>query len=554
MNGTAWRELEEESLAMIRIAAPFEFDRANLYLCDTGRMSGTDAACKTMYGMTGPDYDALVEPFVEWRGRGHAVIFSRRAIEEDGRGEPGAVRMLLLSLLVHEWSHVLREGYPAALKKPRQMLVDADMVSFARSSVIDDIKREKRGAPAANRRVAKGIADLELRHHDAAWVRTCCHVKHRIEARLGELLPLSQIVHRSYGPQACFYGHALGDEQTRCAAWPIEAILALPLPDAFAETWGRAVKDCHAIEEGKFMDAQMQAEAARVLHEANQSRRIGNPVAGGMVPSPALPEPTPTIEVDMSALSSWFTKVGEAFSRKKHTIAQDFAALVRDVANGKTPRPEDAERVLDAAHKTPAQLQEAVERILRRREQRRTMDAAIALPPKRAEIADKVAEVEGKFSKAIQEHDARTWELACAEREIDTAQKAADNAKIELERSADPERLAALKEAELPRGQIQTALRLAQIKLREAQEAVKFYSPTVRAAQQHYREGNTEGKTDAWKGLGFPDIDAFNVAIGNLTPAERELAALPADIERLTRELADADKAVDAARLALLDV
>jgi hypothetical protein len=144
--------------------------------------------------------------------------------------------------------------------------------------------------------------------------------------------------------------------------------------------------------------------------------------------------------------------------------------------------------------------------------------------------------------------------LACAEREIDTAQKAADNAKIELERSADPERLAALKEAELPRGQIQTALRLAQIKLREAQEAVKFYSPTVRAAQQHYREGNTEGKTDAWKGLGFPDIDAFNVAIGNLTPAERELAALPADIERLTRELADADKAVDAARLALLDV
>jgi len=541
-----WKNLIDEAISMMRVAAPHEFANARLYICPADRLCAAGKTVgKTLYGQTSPDCDLVVRPFVEWSGRGAALIFAKEAMEAEGETELG-IRMVFLSLVVHEFSHVLREGYLSRLKMEKQE-PDADVISLSRSLAVEDFERIEMPRPVG--RAIKGIADDEIRHHDDAWLRVCSHIKHRLEKRLGELLALSQICHRWYGPHASRYSHALGGEQERCGAWPIEAILAMPMPHEFAQLWELAKKDCYAVAEQRAMDAEMQREAARVLHEAKKNH-IADVGEAQVVCT--LPDAGNVQENANMNVTAWIEKLGLRKKKRKQTAKEGYKELVRKTADGEWMSEEKADAILDAAGKDETQLLADVQRIIDRRGWRQTRLAAAYIAKEREKLAAKSAEADHKKQKADEEYDTVTMEIVYKERELAAEENRAKAAEDELIRTAPEEAKAALREAERDYGQKSEALRQAHMKRAQAQETRTYLSPAVKAAAPTYENGVVVGPTAEWQKLGFLTMEEYADARAKVQAADAAIIEQQAIIERLTPELAQAQARVDAARAALL--
>ena len=113
---------------------------------------------------------------------------------------------------------------------------------------------------------------------------------------------------------------------------------------------------------------------------------------------------------------------------KQKTALEEYAGLVRQLADNKEPSVEKIETSLDAAGKTVADLQSAVERLLRRRQLKVTVDRARDVAGERAKIDQaeaaaktKLAEAEATFEATVEPLYARAAELANLERQATAA-------------------------------------------------------------------------------------------------------------------------------------
>lgn len=86
--------------------------------------------------------------------------------------------------------------------------------------------------------------------HGPEWIRTCCHLVHRMQQR-GFEVRLPQVIDNDYYEisSTSKYSHALGDECERLADWPICSIASLPPPQSFLDLWNA---DCAEWPDGSF--------------------------------------------------------------------------------------------------------------------------------------------------------------------------------------------------------------------------------------------------------------------------------------------------------------
>jgi hypothetical protein len=536
---TEWERAEEEVQRIFRIAEP-DLIGKNIYLLDTAKMTGSNAPSERTLAFTGlPSDHLIVRPFIDYKGPGAVIFFSAAAFERFARYDDDATRFHFEAIMLHELAHVLALG--DCFDPPPEPAISPVAMDTYRNGIIHHATAPRSEA------CDKNYAILYLQHHNPSWIRACCHLKARVEERTGKIIALSAIIAKGFPPHESYFGRAIESETRSLARWPIASILKLPLPPAFAELWERNVSEFHRFE----AERKAEREAAKANHQSRQ----GNVEAAGAVP--ALSDAGKDAkEVDRMNLASFFSDVANLFTRRDTEIKSSVAQLARDIADGKKPTAERAAQILRDSGETVASLQAAAERILRRRDWRRTLDAAVAIGPKREEIAKAAGQADHKRQRAEEEFYAATWQLAVKERELDTVQASADNARAELAKTASSERLAALKEAEVAHGKLNGALWEARRQLAEAVGVRKGFSPVVERAASHYKEGNATGHADVWRrdDMNFPSLDAFNTAVGKVMAANDDIARFTASVAELENQLAAADARVAAAKSALLEV
>jgi hypothetical protein len=454
----------------LRAAAP-ELAGVNVYLVDSAKLSGDARPSRQVYAFTHVDLDLVVEPFVQWAGRGIAVVYSGAAIVEDTFDEE-SLRLRFLALMVHEVAHALALEFPTAIA--------AELVTRERNP--DD-----------------GYQAIYLRHHDERFIRAVCHLKWRIEATAGELLALTLIEHKDFGRQLCFFARALGDEMRLFAEWPIEKVLALPLPPAFAELWREDVLDFQ--------------------------RKYS---------------PSPKGESRMS-VATIITRIKNGLIMRRDQGRATFAAIARTIADGNEPNADDVARALELAGKTAEDLEKEVARILRRRQLRATLDAAQVVPAERIAVNRAAEKANAILALAEKRHEETIFPLGNRLRELDRLERDATAAMGELIQTADESIRARRQElgrelgnASSQRTQIDDALRTARTELASAEQFLFSHRNLVAKVEEL---GPLAASAHSSVVLG-------GVSIEQVLEAQRTVPVKKAEIDKLTEALAAADRHV----------
>ena len=486
-----WPELESESLAMIRAAAP-ELTAENLYLCDTAAMTGSAAPSRQIYAFTSDQNDLVVKPYVRWKGRGIAISYCRAALAEDAIDDRN-IPQLFHPLMIHEICHALSRGILAKINEPHQP--EPRLISVQREASIDLATRE--------RNENDGYADVFLQHHNAAFIRTICHIKKRIETRCNKLFALSMIHNKNHGPHASFFLRALGDEPTVFAEWPIADVLRLPLPAEFAELWEREQQDYREM---------IRAKARRPMtYYFSQG------------------------DHNMSL----FNKIEEMLGLKKKKRADNFQSLAVKVADGERVAPQEAADILDQTGRTTQDLQAAVDQVKRRRELRKAVDAGATIAAERASIIARATAANQILERAEQVHQETIDPLRNREFELNGIERAAAAAAEELHKGADPALHARLRELGAEHGKLNQR----RFELTNLATASKT---TMIEAAQHIKnlEENAHFNQDA-----RPQIIAARAA---LTSREHELQVWGRELSDIDVAMAALQQQIDAASAALL--
>lgn len=156
------REKANACLQAIFLAAP-ELLEVPLYPVSAEALTGTDQAANVAYACTHRDMDVVLRPFVAWRGRGVGLLFSLQAIEADEQN--------LLAIMAHELSHAVRDGFASPREETPVPMAD---VFGLHGAAVSMFTRTPAPVDEVYRTTMKAI------HHDAKWIRTVLHFRHRL--------------------------------------------------------------------------------------------------------------------------------------------------------------------------------------------------------------------------------------------------------------------------------------------------------------------------------------------------------------------------------------
>jgi hypothetical protein len=143
----------------------------------------------------------------------------------------------------------------------------------------------------------------------------------------------------------------------------------------------------------------------------------------------------------------WSTLLGRERGRRQ-SVQEKFNALVRSIADGAEPTASTVEPILDAAGKSVAELQSAVELLLKRRQAREKLDLARAVPAERARIGEALLaanrEYESGFAALQEKYERAVEPLKTRLPPLDPVEQAGREASLFLEETAqlDPDTLA----------------------------------------------------------------------------------------------------------------
>lgn len=234
--------LRDEAESLCRTLAPVDLRGRNVYVAFKSEM-GEAFQGDGCSGMTCKGMDLVVRPYIagRWRGRGAAMfiddVYHRRTSTLRVlryRGTATKVRKVtraeVLCVVLHELSHIVDRDYiptPDDAEPPATYLMRAtEMVTQGIADA--DTTPEQDGRPPYT-------------HHEARFVRACCHLSHRANAAG---LPMPTLYDPDfYRLSSQFaYARALGDEPARFAGASIQVVLDLPAPPAFDALWAADVR------------------------------------------------------------------------------------------------------------------------------------------------------------------------------------------------------------------------------------------------------------------------------------------------------------------------
>lgn len=187
-------------------------------------------------GMTAVGLSALVRESLpdEYFGPSPAICIQDDHLR-DGTYSPEGSAMLFDAIVLHELSHVVQSGitFEACPESDGEQLRQLVQMPWT------DWK--------AHTGAAKWIG------HDCRFIRTLCHVHHRMKSR-GHCVSLNlAFSHTLYGlSSAEEYAAALGDECSAMSWLPLSEALARPMPAKFQKLWVadvlQSLKNCPVLK------------------------------------------------------------------------------------------------------------------------------------------------------------------------------------------------------------------------------------------------------------------------------------------------------------------
>ena len=303
------------------------------------------------------DLDLVLKPKLlaanRWRGRGAAILINPGAVAYSVKGltvGPRAsvrrwIGQAILAVGIHEVAHQIDLGInPVALSEIDQrhacMAFDAQMSG---------------ASPISN-----GLgAGVPFRMHGAAYIRILLHLIHRAQAAGFQVYANDVFNSEHYELSSIFeYGRALGDEPARLAGHAFEEIKTIPMPESFAALWRW---DVHRWIEN-------QCARVRTEREERKIKMIGE----------------------------FFGKLRDRMVNRTST----FHDLARDLAEGRSVKPEAAERILSECGKSPEELEALVNVCAERARMREELRREPALRRELADINKKAAVVQAELDQA----------------------------------------------------------------------------------------------------------------------------------------------------------
>ncbi len=141
------------------------------------------------------------------------------------------------------------------------------------------------------------------------------------------------------------------------------------------------------------------------------------------------------------SLTNLFAKIAGRHQERQQARKADFKALVKSVADGQEPDPDEVERILAETGKTLEDLQHAVELFLKRRALKATIDQKPKLQKEREHIEKQISQASDALTAAEQKYKETTDPLLGQRDYIRDQLLEIDRAKSELERTCDDQDL-----------------------------------------------------------------------------------------------------------------
>ncbi len=462
------------------------------------------------------------------------------------------VQYVLFGVLLHEVAHCIDGRYVETLQSGILTEYVEPVQAFDRANFVRSLQE---GPPAAPE-FAAAVERSFLAAHGANWLRTCLHLRWRWRQATDQDINAFLIADMNqYGMIGVDgFADALEDanEYSHFVNLTFDEIADEPIPAAFAQEW---------FEQNAIM------RAARAERRRQITLPVDSPVAVGVVPVPAADSSEAVEEdVSMSAIAIFVQGLADEvrgiFRKEDDDAADAFTQLVRDTTAGKKVKAEDAAKILREAGKTPDDLRLAVERILKRKQDRKIIDDAIGIDQERQKLAAREAEATHKRERAELEFETVIMDIAGQERQLSAKERAASDAKVRQEQSADPAKKITLQEAQQVHGKATEALHFAQTRLPELRDYIRHSRLSVTAAAAVYKPGagghslapDGRGLTADWQRANEANmtLDEFNSAIVRFKAAEKEKQELEDLLPKLEKEVASTAAIVEQCRAALL--
>ncbi len=141
------------------------------------------------------------------------------------------------------------------------------------------------------------------------------------------------------------------------------------------------------------------------------------------------------------SLTNLFAKIAGRHQERQLARKADFKTLVKSVADGQEPDPDEVERVLAETGKTLEDLQHAVELFLKRRALKSTVDQKPKLLKEREQLERQIGQASDALTAAEQKYKETTDPLLGQRDYIRDQMLEIDRAKSELERTCDDQDL-----------------------------------------------------------------------------------------------------------------
>ena len=141
------------------------------------------------------------------------------------------------------------------------------------------------------------------------------------------------------------------------------------------------------------------------------------------------------------SLTNLFAKIAGRHQERQQARKADFKSLVKSVADGQEPDPDEVERILAETGKTLEDLQHAVELYLKRRALKATIDQKPKLEKDREQIEKQIGQASDALTAAEKKYKETTDPLLGQRDYIRDQMLEIDRARTELERTCDDQDL-----------------------------------------------------------------------------------------------------------------
>jgi hypothetical protein len=355
--------------------------------------------------MTGPRVDLMLKEHLgeRYAGRGIAVVFNTLFIEAFWQD----IWAWLKPAIIHELSHAIADGW-----------------AFSRDRERDDYPPEK----VAN--LTKSTADFaaagpwwedhedglatytEFLSHNDRWIRCACHLATRAGTPIFDVIGDRSEISNPVAYLAC-----LRPEVYDFFRLPILEVLGSRAPDAFNSLWQRDCVNFHAQKEAQ-KKARQGAVSSSIVSDSEKETIMSSSI----------------LEKVLSAVTG---RVRE----KNLSAVQRFTALAKQIADGREPGIDQVEEILEAAHKTPADLESGVNAILQRRQLQQTVNRAKGVSAERAKLDQQFAAAKEAFEAAQAIWDAAWPPIQNRQAELDDIDRQAEAARGQLTATCQDETL-----------------------------------------------------------------------------------------------------------------